>query len=99
MTEIVCIWRCRRYRAEGVGGLDERSSPPHRSPNQTKPSPERQVIALRRNGGPAPARNRGDRGFAKVVGEFGPLLSTRHFERATSSPVQPQVQPTCTVSD
>ncbi len=38
----------RRYRAEGIGGLEDRSSRPVRSPNQTPVEVEDQVCALRR---------------------------------------------------
>ncbi len=39
-------WR-DRYRAEGLAGLFDRSSRPHRSPNRTRPSVERHVLRLR----------------------------------------------------
>ena len=39
-------WR-DRFLAEGVGGLLDRSSRPHRSPNQTRPAMQRRVVALR----------------------------------------------------
>ena len=37
-----------RHRAEGPGGLEDRSSRPHRSPRQIKRTRERQVVRLRR---------------------------------------------------
>ena len=37
----------RRYRADGVAGLADRSSKPHRSPAQTARRTERRIIALR----------------------------------------------------
>jgi len=37
-----------RYRAEGVGGLSDRSSRPHRIPRRTAPERARAVVALRR---------------------------------------------------
>jgi len=40
-------WR-RRYRAEGLGGLRDRSSRPHASPDKTPDNVEAKVIALRR---------------------------------------------------
>src|SRR5437879_7304422 len=49
------VW-WRRYQAEGVAGLEDRSSRPHRSPARTKPSRERRIVALRRNRGLGPAR-------------------------------------------
>ena len=39
-----------RYRAQGPGGLVDRSSRPHRSPRRTAAERERAVIALRRTG-------------------------------------------------
>lgn len=36
-----------RYRAEGSAGLEDRSSRPLRSPNQTPPRMERRIVALR----------------------------------------------------
>lgn len=36
-----------RYRAEGAAGLADRSSRPHRSPNQTSQRTERRIVALR----------------------------------------------------
>lgn len=36
-----------RFRAEGSAGLEDRSSRPHRSPNQTPQRTERRIIALR----------------------------------------------------
>lgn len=38
----------RRYRAEGVAGLEDRSSRPHRSPNQTPALVEDRICELRR---------------------------------------------------
>jgi hypothetical protein len=49
------VW-WRRYQAEGVAGLEDRSSRPRRSPARTKPSCERRIVALRRNRGLGPAR-------------------------------------------
>ena len=37
-----------RWREEGEAGLEDRSSRPHRSPNQTDPDVEARVVALRR---------------------------------------------------
>lgn len=39
----------RRYRAEGLGGLEDRPSRPHRSPTQTPPEVEEQICELRRS--------------------------------------------------
>ncbi len=49
------VW-WRRYREEGVAGLQDRSSRPRRSPTQTKASRERRIVTLRRNRGLGPAR-------------------------------------------
>src|SRR3990170_3622335 len=40
-------WR-DRYLADGADGLLDRSSRPHRSPNQTRPALRKQVLQLRR---------------------------------------------------
>ncbi len=45
-----------RYLAEGVQGLRDRSSRPHRSPNQTAPEVEARVLELRRDLRVGPAR-------------------------------------------
>ena len=49
------VW-WRRYRCEGVAGLEDRSSRPHRSPAETRPHLERKVVRLRRKKGLGPAR-------------------------------------------
>ena len=46
----------RRYRAEGVAGLEDRSSRPHHSPNRTPARVERRIVALRRSRRLGPAR-------------------------------------------
>ena len=45
-----------RYRAEGTGGLADRSSRPHASPHRTDPVTEAAVVALRRDRRLGPAR-------------------------------------------
>jgi transposase InsO family protein len=45
-----------RYRAEGPGGLVDRSSRPHRCPHQTPPRLERRIVALRQSRRLGPAR-------------------------------------------
>ena len=45
-----------RYRAEGVGGLGDRSSRPHRCPHQTPARMERRIVALRHARRLGPAR-------------------------------------------
>ncbi len=49
------VW-WRRYQSEGVSGLEDRPSRPHRCPTRTKPSTERRIIELRRRRGLGPAR-------------------------------------------
>jgi transposase InsO family protein len=49
------VW-WRRYRGEGVAGLEDRSSRPRRSPTRTTPARERRIVALRRRRGLGPAR-------------------------------------------
>src|SRR2546425_13288064 len=49
------VW-WHRYEAEGVAGLEDRSSLPRRSPTKTKASRERRIVHLRRKRGLAPAR-------------------------------------------
>jgi transposase InsO family protein len=49
------VW-WRRYQTEGVAGLEDRSSRPHRSPTRTKVSRERRIVHLRRSRGLGPAR-------------------------------------------
>jgi transposase InsO family protein len=49
------VW-WRRYQAEGVAGLEDRSSRPHRSPTRTRAARERRIVYLRRKRGLGPAR-------------------------------------------
>jgi hypothetical protein len=49
------VW-WRRYQAEGVVGLEDRSSRPHRCPTRTRASRERRIVHLRRKRGLGPAR-------------------------------------------
>jgi transposase InsO family protein len=46
----------RRFELEGVDGLRDRSSRPHRSPNQTPARIERRIVALRQSRKLGPAR-------------------------------------------
>src|SRR4051812_33157181 len=62
------VW-WRRYQADGAGGLEDRSSRPHRSPTKTKPSRERRIIGVRRRRGLGPAR---------IAGIVGLPASTVH---------------------
>ena len=49
------VW-WRRYLAEGLAGLEDRSSRPRRCPTRTKPSRERRILWLRTKRGYGPAR-------------------------------------------
>ena len=49
------VW-WRRYRVEGVSGLEDRSSRPRRCPTRTKASRERRIVWLRTKRGLGPAR-------------------------------------------
>src|ERR1700682_3102196 len=41
------LW-LRRFREQGVAGVEERSRRPHVSPSQTRPELEERIVALRR---------------------------------------------------
>jgi transposase InsO family protein len=45
-----------RYRCEGLGGMGDRSSRPHSSPNKTPDRVERRIVALRQSRRVGPAR-------------------------------------------
>src|SRR3984957_19476514 len=49
------VW-WRRYRVDGVAGLEDRSSRPHNSPTKTAPKLERRIMSLRQKEGLGPAR-------------------------------------------
>jgi len=85
------VW-WRRFREEGVAGLEDRSSRPHRSPTQTKPSRERRVIALRRNRGLGPARIAGIIDMPastvhRVLVRHG-MNRLDHLDRVTRAPIR-----------
>jgi transposase InsO family protein len=61
------VW-WRRYRAEGVAGLEDRSSRPHRSPTRTNAQLTRRVLVQRRKG----------LGPARIAGIVGLPASTVH---------------------
>ena len=85
------VW-WRRYQAEGVAGLEDRSSRPHRSPTKTKPSIERRIVGLRRRQGLGPAR------IAGIVGKPAStvhrvlvrhqLNRLSHLDRVTREPIR-----------
>jgi transposase InsO family protein len=58
-----------RYRAEGVAGMVDRSSRPHRSPNRTSEQLKRQIVRL---------RWRKRLGPVQIAGELGVPASTVH---------------------
>jgi transposase InsO family protein len=62
------VW-WRRYQAEGVVGLEDRSSRPRRCPTRTRASRERRIVQLRRTRGLGPAR---------IAGIVGLPASTVH---------------------
>jgi transposase InsO family protein len=85
------VW-WRRYQAEGIAGLEDRSSRPHRSPTRTKPSVERRIVSLRRRRGLGPAR------IAGIVGRPAStvhrvlvrhqLNRLDHLDRITRAPIR-----------
>jgi hypothetical protein len=85
------VW-WRRYQAEGVAGLEDRSSRPHRSPARTKLSRERRIVALRRNRGLGPARIAGivhmpASTVHRVLVRHG-LNRLDHLDRVTRAPIR-----------
>jgi len=88
------VW-WRRFQAEGLAGLEDRSSRPHRSPNQTKPSIERRIVGLRITTGKGPAR------IAGIVGQHAStvhrvlvrhqLNRLDHLDRPTRAPIRRMV--------
>lgn len=85
------VW-WRRFRAEGVTGLQDRSSRPHSSPNRTTASVERRIVRLRRNNGLGPARLAGMVGLPastvhRVLVRHG-LNRLDHLDRVTRVPIR-----------
>ena len=85
------VW-WRRYRSEGVAGLEDRSSRPRRSPTKTKPSRERRIVTLRRRRGLGPARIAGIVNMPAstvhaVLVRHG-LNRLDHLDRLTRAPVR-----------
>src|SRR5215217_1893248 len=88
------VW-CRRYLAEGVAGLEDRSSRPHRSPARTRPSRERRIVHLRRSRGLGPARIAG---IVRIPASTVHRVLVRHglnrldqLDRSTRAPVRRMV--------
>lgn len=85
------VW-WRRFQAEGVAGLQDRSSRPHRFPSRTRPSRERRIIDLRRSRGLGPARIAGIVGLPSstvhaVLVRHG-LNRLDHLDRVTRAPIR-----------
>jgi transposase InsO family protein len=81
-----------RYRQLGPAGMVDRSSRPHRSPNQTRRKTERKILHLRRRKGLGPAAIAGRLGMPastvhKVLVRHGvPKLA--HVDLATGEPIR-----------
>jgi transposase InsO family protein len=85
------VW-WRRYREEGLAGLEDRSSRPRRSPTKTKPSRERRIVSLRIQRGLGPARIAGIVGLPastvhRVLVRHG-LNRLDHLDRVTRTPIR-----------
>jgi transposase InsO family protein len=85
------VW-WRRYQVEGVSGLEDRSSRPHRSPARTKPSRERRIVTLRTRRGLGPARIAGivhlpASTVHRVLVRHG-LNRLDHLDRASREPIR-----------
>jgi transposase-like protein len=59
----------RRWQAEGFGGLDDRSSRPHRCPHHTPARVEQRIVRLRQRRKLGPARRGCRKGYRGVVTE------------------------------
>jgi len=85
------VW-WRRYQQEGVSGLEDRSSRPHRCPTKTKASTERRIASLRSNKGLGPARIAGIvRMHASTVHRVlvrKQLNRLDHLDRVTRAPIR-----------
>jgi transposase InsO family protein len=85
------VW-WRRYQTEGVAGLEDRSSRPHRSPTKTRASQERRIVTLRRRRGLGPARIAGivrmpASTVHAVLVRHG-LNRLDHLDRVTRAPIR-----------
>ena len=80
------VW-WRRYQAEGVADLEDRSSRPRRTPTRTKASRERRIVRLRRSRGLGPARIAGIVGLpASPSIPFWPATGSTDSITSTGSP-------------
>lgn len=85
------VW-WHRYQEEGLAGLVDRSSRPHRCPTRTKASRERRIETLRRNRGLGPARIAGivdmhASTVHRVLVRQG-LNRLDHLDRVTREPIR-----------
>jgi transposase InsO family protein len=85
------VW-WRRYQGEGLAGLEDRSSRPHRSPTRTRVGVERRIVTLRQNRGLGPARiagivKRPPSTVHRVLVRYG-LNRLDHLDRATRAPIR-----------
>jgi transposase InsO family protein len=85
------VW-WRRYQADGVAGLEDRSSRPHCCSRRTKASRERRIVHLRRSRGLGPARIAGivrmpASTVHAVLVRHG-LNRLDHLDRATRQPIR-----------
>lgn len=85
------VW-WHRYRAEGLAGLEDRSSRPHHSPTKTQLKLERRIVSLRINKGLGPARIAGiistpPSTVHRVLVRHG-LNRLDHLDRVTKEPVR-----------
>jgi transposase InsO family protein len=81
-----------RYRDEGVAGMSDRSSRPHRSPNRTPRPVERRVLHLRTSNRLGPARIGARLGMAPstcyaILRRAG-VARLAHLDRATRTPIR-----------
>jgi transposase InsO family protein len=85
------VW-WRRYQGEGLSGLEDRSSRPHRCPTRTRPAVERRIVTLRQKKGLGPARIAGIVGrpastVHRVLVRNG-LNRLDHLDRVTRTPIR-----------
>jgi transposase InsO family protein len=85
------VW-WRRYQAQGIVGLEDRSSRPHRCPTRTKASTERRILTLRQKRGLGPARIAGivhmhPSTVHRVLARHG-RSRLRDLDRVTRTPIR-----------
>jgi len=84
------VWR-RRYQQEGVAGLEDRSSRPHRSPGQIPPAMESLIVEMRQA-----HRRRGARRIRADLlrqGRAAPARSTVHEVLIRNGLIKPEAEP------